>query len=34
VGLSQLVLAVGATVLVLITLRGLGLFEERLQQRR
>jgi putative Mg2+ transporter-C (MgtC) family protein len=34
VGLSQLVLAIGATVLVLITLRGLGLLEERLQQQR
>ncbi len=33
VALSQLVLAVGVTVLVLITLRGLGFVQRRLQQR-
>jgi putative Mg2+ transporter-C (MgtC) family protein len=34
VALSQLVLAVGATGLVLVTLRGLGLLEARLARRR
>lgn len=34
VALSQLVLAVGATVLALITLRGLGVLEKRLRQRQ
>jgi hypothetical protein len=32
--LSQFVLAVGVTALVLITLRGLGLFERRLLSKR